>query len=231
MSIYQVKFYEGDYKPRQEKANADNAKAYIEHHFNSSSSPSADYTVVIVGSNASTTSKNWGRWYADAISKEFGTKVGGNQGILVGGFDGRGDSNVKHTNMPAVLLESLFVSNPTHAAIVRSDNGQDRLARVLVESIQRFFPAGGLIAFSVGHKGKTSSPNDRGADVVGGGSEADYTEKVLKKAEAMLLGITAPVTDRRIRVLKGGQQIFSEVIDEDVDLVWDPVRGLLQIVE
>lgn len=231
MSIYQVKFYDGDYKPRQQKANADKAKAYVEHHFNSSSSPSANYTVVIVGSNASTTSKNWGRWYASAISREFNTEVGGDNGIKVGGFGGRGDGSVKHTNMPAILLESLFVSNPTHAAIVRSDNGQDRLAQVLVESIQRFFPAGGLIAFSVGHKGKNSNPSDRGADVVGGGSEADYTEKVLKKAETMLLGITAPVTDRRIRVMKGGQELFSDVIDEDAELLWDPVRGLLQIVE
>lgn len=229
--MYTVKFYDGDYKPRQQKANADRAIAYVEHHFNSSSSPTTDYTVVIVGSNASSTSKNWGRWYAEAISKEFNTKVGGDQGIVVGGFGGRGDGSVKHTNMPAVLLESLFVSNPAHAAIVRSDSGQTRLARVLVDSIQRFFPAGGLIAFSVGHKGKTSNPSDRGADVVGGGSEADYTEKVLQKAKTMLEGTIVAETDRRIRVMKGDNQLFSEFIDEDAELVWDPVRGLLQIIE
>ena len=43
--------------------------------------------------------------------------------------------------MPAILLEPLFVSNPRHAEIVRSEDGQMRpRARVLVDSIKRFFP-------------------------------------------------------------------------------------------
>ena len=41
--------------------------------------------------------------------------------------------------MAAILLEPLFVSNPRHAEIVRSEDGQMRLARVLVDSIKRFF--------------------------------------------------------------------------------------------
>lgn len=181
MIMYEVKFYTGDYKVRQEQANTDKAVAYVEHHFNSATSESADYSLVIVGSNASQTSCNWGRWYAAAVAKAFDTKVGGDRGIVVGGFNGRGDHNVKHTKMPAVLLEPLFVSNPRHAEIVRSENGQNVLAEILVDSIKRFFPEGGLIAFSVGHKYKTALPNDKGAPVVGGGTEADYAEEVLKK--------------------------------------------------
>jgi hypothetical protein len=229
--MYQIKFYDGEYKTRQENANADMAVAYVEQHFNSSSSPNADYSLVIVGSNASTTSKNWGRWYADAVSKEFGTEAGGDQGIVVGGFNGRGDGNLKHTKMPAILLEPLFVSNPSHAALVRDEQGQARLARVLVESIQRFFPNGGLIAFSIGHKGKPLNPTDRGAPVVGGGMEADYAERVLQKAKTMLEGVVALDTERRIRVMKGDKLIFNETIDEDANVIWDPRRGLLQIIE
>ena len=229
--MYEVRFYKGDYGERQRRANADQAIAYVEHHFNSSSSPTAEYTVVITGSNASQTSRNWGRWYARVISREFGVPVGGDQGIMVGGYQGRGDGNLRHTNMPAILLEPLFVSNSAHANIVRSEDGQMRLARILVDSIKRFFPDGGLIAFSVGHKYRTSKPNDRGAPVVGGGAEAEFAEKVLLMAETMLQEVDAPEEERRVRVLHGEQVLLSHVIDEDAELVWDPERCLLRIVD
>ena len=229
--MYQVKFYKGEYRARQNAANQDGAVAYVEHHFNASQSPSADYSLVIVGANASQTSRNWGRWYAAAIAREFNTKVGGDQGIVVGGFNGRGDGNVRHTRMPALLLEPLFVSNPRHAGIVKSLDGQARLAGVLVDSIQRFFPDGGLIAFSVGHKYKPSKPGDMGASVVGGGAEAEFAEAVLERAKQSLENIGAVESERRIRVLKGDTELFSQAIDDDAELVWDPVRGILRIIE
>ena len=37
--MYRCKFYKGDYRERQEQANADRCAAYVEHHFNSSTSP------------------------------------------------------------------------------------------------------------------------------------------------------------------------------------------------
>ena len=55
--MYKVNFYKGNYATRQNKANMDKAVAYVEHHFNSSSSDSASYAVVVTGSNASPTSK------------------------------------------------------------------------------------------------------------------------------------------------------------------------------
>ncbi len=229
--MYKVTFYKGNYSTRQSKANEDKAVAYVEHHFNSSSSNTANYAVVVTGSNASRTSKNWGRWYAKAIATFFETKVAGDNGILVGGWNGRGDGNVKHTKMPAILLEPLFVSNHQHADIIRSESGQTDLARILVESIQRFFPDGGLIAFSVGHKYKKSSPNDRGAAVVGGGSEAEFAEKVLKKAATMLEAIDHIDVARTIRVMHGDNVLFETDLDEDAQVIWDPERGLLNISE
>lgn len=229
--MYKVKFYKGNYTKRQHKANNDEAKAYVEHHFNSSSSSTANYAVVVTGSNASRTSKNWGRWYANAVATFFGTKVAGDNGILVGGWNGRGDGNLKHTAMPAILLEPLFASNPQHADIIRSENGQTDLARILAESIQRFFPDGGLIAFSVGHKYKKSSPNDRGADLAGGGSEADYAEKVLEKAAVMLEAIDQIGIARTLRVMHGDNVLFETEVDEDAQIVWNPERGLLHIPE
>ena len=231
MSSYQVKFYKGDYLERQQAANADKAVAYVEHHFNSSGSEAARYAVVVVGSNASNTSRNWGRWYAKAISEQFGNPVGGDDGLLVGGWNGRGDGNVKYTRMPALLLEPLFASNPQQAELIRSASGQEALARVLAESIRRFFPDGGLIAFSVGHKYKTSSPKDRGAALAGGGTEADCAEQVLQRAAAMLTQEATPEPGRRLRVMKGSQVLFETLVDEDAVVVWSSDRNLLYIPE
>lgn len=190
MAKYKVKVYKGDYFERQNQANIDRAICYIEQHFNSSANPGASYAVTITGRNASKTSIEWAKWYAQAIDAEFKEvdKVAGDQGALVGGFGGRGDGNICKTKMPAILLEPLFCNNPSHAAIMTSEEGQKRLAKVLVESIKRFFPNGGLVAFSIGHKYKRSSPNDRGAVVAGfaGFTEADCAEKVLTYAQAML---------------------------------------------
>jgi hypothetical protein len=229
--MYTVRFYKGDYTERQRAANRDAAVAYVEHHFNSSSSPTAAYAVVITGANASQTSQNWGRWYAQAISREFSTPLGGDEGIKIGGYNGRGDANLRFTDMPAILLEPLFASNPAHAALIRSADGQKRLAQVLVDSIQRIFPRGGLIAFSVGHKYKTSNPDDRGAAVVGGGSEAEYAEKVLLKTQTILEGVAGVELSRRLKVVKGSQALLDEEIDADAELVWDPERAVLRIVE
>ena len=226
--MYTVKFYKGEYLERQLAANADKAVAYVEHHFNSAGA-TANYALVVVGSNASQTSVNWGSWYAKAVAQQFGSRVYQEDGVSRGGLDGRGDGNVKHTAMPAVLLEPLFVSNPQQADIVRSTSGQAALARILAESIRRFFPQGGLIAFSVGHKYKTSRPNDRGAALAGGGAEADYAEKVLEQAAALLIEAQAQPQPRTLRVMQGEKVLFETPVDEDAVVVWSSDRHLLYI--
>jgi hypothetical protein len=226
--MYKVKFYKGEYLDRQRAANKDEAVAYVEHHFNSAG-PTANYALVVVGSNASQTSVNWGSWYAKAVAEQFGTQVYRPDGVARGGLDGRGDGNVKHTAMPALLLEPLFVSNPQQADIVRSASGQAALARILAESIRRFFPQGGLIAFSVGHKYKTSRPNDRGAALAGGGTEAEYAEIVLKQAAALLTEAQPEPQPRMLRVMQGEKLLFETQVDEDAVVVWSSDRHLLYI--
>ena len=226
--MYMVKFYRGEYIDRQRAANMDKAVAYVEHHFNSAG-PTANYALVVVGSNASQTSVNWGSWYAKAVAELFGTEVFRPDGVARGGLDGRGDGNVKHTNMPALLLEPLFVSNPQQAEIVRSVSGQAALARILAESIRRFFPQGGLIAFSVGHKYKPSRPNDRGAALAGGGTGADCAEKVLEQAAALLTEAQPEPQPRTLRVMQGGSLLFETQVDEDAVVVWSSDRHLLYI--
>lgn len=185
MSSYKVKFYKGEYRERQRNANRDKAICYVEHHFNAGSA-SANYACVVVGSNASQTSIKFARDYVNLIAQHFNTKLGGDKGILKGGYQGRGNANVYYTDCPTILVEPLFASNPTHAQIIKSERGIDILAECLVFAIKQNFPNGGLVAFSVGHKYKLSKPKDRGAAIYGGGSEADYAEKVLEKAAQLL---------------------------------------------
>lgn len=229
--MYEVRFYKGDYGARQLAANADGCVAYVEHHFNATAGGGGNYACVVVGSNASNTSKNWARWYARAVADSFGIGLGGDQGVLVGGFNGRGDGNVKFTKMPAILVEPLFASNPDHAAWIRSEAGQDRLAQILADSIRRCFPDGGRLAFSVGHKYKTTNPNDRGAAVQGGGTEADYAEIVLGKAAALLAVADRPVAARAFAVMVGNREVWRYDADPDAVVRWDEVRGILFIDE
>ncbi len=227
--MYQVKFYKGDYLERQRAANADGCVAYVEQHFNSCGDPAVNYTLVITGANASQTSRNWGRWYASAMAREFSLPVGGDQGIMVGGYNGRGDFNLRYTRMPALLLEPLFASNPQHAEWLRSEAGQTHLARILCESIQRFFQDGVLIGFSVGHKYKTTRSNDRGCGVCGGGWEADYAEAVLNKTQALLEEVEAVQEERLVQVMDGDKVLWDLAIDPDAEIAWDEVRGVLRI--
>lgn len=189
---YKIDFYKGNYSLRQKSANADRAAVYVEHHFNGGGA-SANYALCNVATNASGKSRAVAKSYVDKISRAFSIPVANNDfakaGVSVGGYQGRGNGNLASTNMPAILLEPLFASNPRHADIIRSETGQITLARCLVETIVEHFPNGGLIAFSVGHKYKTDKPLDRGVPLAGGGTEADYAEKVLIKAAGMLSAI------------------------------------------
>ncbi|PIU92899.1 MAG: hypothetical protein COZ06_11830 [Armatimonadetes bacterium CG_4_10_14_3_um_filter_66_18] len=187
MARYQVKFYKGDYGERQRAANADAAVCYVEQHFNSVGDPSPNYTMVVLSTNASETASNWARRYSGAVAAKFGIK---DQGIRKGG---RGDGNLARAKMPAILLEPFFVSNPQGSQWAKTR--QQELAEILVGTIREFFPDGGAVAFSVGHKYKRSAPNDRGASAHGGGNEADLAEAVLLKAQTLLEAMVAVPDD------------------------------------
>lgn len=194
---YKVKFYQGDYSTRQKNANADKAICYLEQHFNSGSEK-ATYALANVATNAGATSKKWASDYVGQVSATFGTKPANNDfakdGVSVGGYKGRGNGNLLYTAMPAILCEPLFATNPEQAAIIRSTTGQDSLAKCIALSIAAMFPNGGLVAFSVGHKGRHSKPHDLGVPLVNrpanlrerDDAEAVYAEIVLKKAAALL---------------------------------------------
>jgi hypothetical protein len=137
-------------------------------------------------------------FYSNLVEERLGIPQGGQDGVIQCQQGDRGNSNLAFTDMPAILLETLFVSNPDAAGIVVSPEGREELAQILVDTIVSFFPDGGKIAFSVGHKYKDSRPNDRGAAVCGDDPdpndgldhvEADYAEDVLRLAAEKLEAI------------------------------------------
>lgn len=194
--MYTVTFYKGSYKSRQNQANTDRCDVYVEHHFNSSDKPSANYCAVVLADNCSAKSKAIAADYVQRVSSAFGIKAYNGNGLMVVESDGRGNGNLKHTNMPAVLLEPFFCSNPDAAKVLKSEAGQEQLARILMETIKAQFPNGAKVGFSVGHKYKPNS-KDMGAAVHGGGREAEYAELILQKC-ARMLAPSSVVTDGKV---------------------------------
>jgi len=247
---YDVRFFTGSYRTRQKLANDWGADLYVEHHFNSADASQANqpnYPLVVVAVNASERSKVWGQSYVRKVSAllgpffgatyaprsfgdpHFGVKVGG---FSAGGINNRGDYNLRFTNMPAILLEPAFVSNATHAKVITTLDGKSLFAKALIQSIQEILPDGGKVAFSVGHKGKPSKPNDRGAAVVGhpDTSEADEAEKVLILAEQLLedgavLGVPEEVLEPETIIYAGSES--PSWAREAVEFVTE--RGIMEL--
>jgi hypothetical protein len=191
MANYTVRFFTGDYRDRQQAANQADAVLYFEGHANSADSSTADYSMCICSTNASNTSIALGRKLAQAwgpavdVGGDTDTDIGNGTGVRIGG---RGDGNLRHTSMPAVLGEPVFCSNPIQARWAETDAGIKVVAGILANSIRETFPNGGLVAFSIGHKGKVSQPRDMGARWMGDrfGTEAEYVEAYLHVASDTL---------------------------------------------
>lgn len=177
---YEVKFYRGDYRARQMESNSDGAVCYIEGHYNGHPSTTANYAMVVIATNASSLSERWGRAYSAAAARKFGIR---DNGTKRGGWDGRGNGNLIHTAMPAILVEPFFITNPKGSEWAMQR--QDVLASLMAVSIMEHFP-GGLVAMSVGHKYKTSHPSDRGVKSHHGKMEADLVEPVMERAATIL---------------------------------------------
>jgi uncharacterized protein RhaS with RHS repeats len=184
---YKVVFVTGAYPDRCKAANDMGAICYVEQHFNSFNGK-ANYThVVLRTKDPLPESKAWAAAYTAAVSKEYGTD---DKGGVPGGMGGRGDNNIKRCTMPAILCEPFFVDIDKGAAWAldtKPGGGQDRLAACLANSVRQQFPGGGLVVFSIGHKGNTANPGDMGTAVNNSKlMEADCAEAVLKKAAALL---------------------------------------------
>ena len=182
--MYTFRFYSGESRDKQDKANIDQCNAYLDFQFNISSDPRDDYTAVAVASNASRISKFWARQFAHLISEDFGLTIGGNNGTLIGGVDGRSELNLIYTHMPSILILPLFLSNPLHASWIRDKSVQFRIARNLAKSIYFAFPNGGSFAFTT----SSYTPEDLKTinSIFGTEYPAEYALKILRQTCIMM---------------------------------------------
>lgn len=190
-SNYDVQFFDGDYRARQQKANQWGADLYLEQHFNSSHNHGVNFPLAIVGRNASRVSKALAAQYVQMCYQALPTlytREPPGTGVLIGGYQGRGNGNVYYANCPSVLLEPMFISNMQAAQFIVTAEGQQQLANITAMFIRLALPDGGKVALSIGHKGKTSNPHDRGAQSVLGDMEADLAEQVLILVKGLLDG-------------------------------------------
>jgi N-acetylmuramoyl-L-alanine amidase len=179
--------YTGKNKERQRQAEKERCDIVIEFHFNSADDKAASGTEV------------WHRQYS-MFSRQLASIL--HDKITALGFKRRGvksavqDSrasfiNSYPTTCLVVLLEPCFVSNRSDAEKLHQDGFMDKLASAIVAGIQDFlktviYRKFVVIGLSVGHKYKTSNPNDKGAACVFGDWEADHAEALAKKVAELL---------------------------------------------
>jgi hypothetical protein len=187
-----------DYRDRQLYANSKDAVGYIEGHYNASAydKPGVQDNPAscLVASNSGSKTREMAKYFADKVSEAFDYP---NRGCVVTENGDAGYWNLYYAAGNSILLEPLYVSDSDQALMAQSELGQDKIAQIIADLVRKFYPDGGLIAFSVGHKFKVSSPYDRGAPVVNtdGLGEADLVELYMHKAAALLEAgeVTEPV--------------------------------------
>jgi N-acetylmuramoyl-L-alanine amidase len=179
--------YTGKNKERQRQAEKEKCDIVIEFHFNSASDRAASGTEV------------WHRQYS-IPSRHLATIL--HDKITSLGFKPRGVKPAVPTSRASfinsypptclvVLLEPCFVSNRSDAEKLHQDGFIDKLADAIVTGIRDFIKANAnkkfaVIGLSIGHKYKTSNPNDKGAACVFGDWEADHAEDLARKVAKLL---------------------------------------------
>lgn len=186
--------YTGDYKDRQQAAIKDGCDLYLEQHMNSTQNFRINYGLAIYVPRIKTAndSKTAGKYYCEELAK----RVDWTCTISSTLSYGRAIANIGIVAevMPALVLEPCFVSN-TEIAKWLNNNFQettDLFSQIIIDTLKRLNYQ--KVALSMGHYGKISSPNDKGAlSVVGfnenGGKvyglpEAHFNKTIIEKVMA-----------------------------------------------
>lgn len=172
---YKIVRVTGDYRARQVAANNASAALYLEAHYNST--PGAQGTEVLVTDSSGPLTRLMARQMAGNIAQAFALKLRAESGVKVLSSKDRGYGNLAHAKAPALLIEPWFIDDAAWAD--RAETEAARVARCLYSVIAQHVPAGSTIALSLGHRGKTSDPHDRGARGGNGKWEADMAKLYL----------------------------------------------------
>lgn len=116
---------------RVDVANKTNSDIFVSIHLDSFTSPSAQGTTGYYYVNGSSSSERLASYIKEGVIEQIGTY---DRGTKTSNF-----YVVKHTQMPATLLEVAFVSNPKEEAILKSDEGVKKSAQGIFNGIVRYF--------------------------------------------------------------------------------------------
>jgi N-acetylmuramoyl-L-alanine amidase len=109
-------------------ANACGAAVFVEIHLNASSDPSVDFTQTF-----------WGKKRKDlAFSDVIYASLEGSLGIPGNGVGQFANGGLLHAEMPATLVETVFITNPDEAAALAAGSRQPEIASAI---------AGGTLAW------------------------------------------------------------------------------------
>lgn len=169
-------FLTGDYavrgQPRQLQAQIERCALTIDFHFNSNGSGALGGEVYFKDGDSK--AKDFAKAVIDVFRglnlPDHGDPLkpaGGSRAAFIQAYAG-----------PAVLLEPLFISNPTQAAWIRDPANLAALGQGIARAIKAKTSSGDKIGLSIGHLGKDSAPNDRGAKHAIEGWEADYAKRL-----------------------------------------------------
>lgn len=210
---YNVLNLTGDYSKREYDANTLGAAMVWHQHFNSFNETTS-YAMVEIAEPVTDREMQVALEVAAAYNTLLGGGLGDGDGmrILKGGERAE---YIIDGNKEAYISEPAFVSNPTQAAWLLVPENLRKIAEINVEAIKRHYPDGSTIALSIGHKYKTTAPNDRGAAVYGSNvTEADLNEQVitwmvemLQNSEATPAPAPAPATTPLLKLGSRGDDV------------------------
>lgn len=196
--VYSVLFARGPVflpsRHRQKLAKREGAVCYVEGHLNANTSPTPNYAEAIVSTKADAFTVAFALDFTHRVAAKFGHR---SIGVSVGV---RGAALVEYTGVPSFVAEPGFISNPTFARQIASDEGQWDLGMCLTGAICKAFP-GGLIALSTGHAyrdGRPLTAGDPGALVnreidppAAFDTEAECADAYLRMSARQLLAVGA----------------------------------------
>jgi hypothetical protein len=224
---YKILRVTGDYRARQQAANNAGAALYLEAHYNST--PGAQGTEVLVTDTSGPLTRTMARQMAGNIAQAFALTLRASSGVKVLTSASRGYGNLAHAKAPALLIEPWFIDAPEWAnrAIIE----EFRLARCLASVIKQHIPDGSTIALSLGHRGKSSDPHDKGARGGNGRWEADLASLYLDSLAGLLTesedGIVTPIVDAEPIAARSSESDDTPASWASEAWAWAQEEGLL----
>lgn len=182
----------GDYSARIAAAIDARAAVQIQWHINSGG---GRYTLVEVNEVPSGRLHECARAIAGDFAAVFGIGLGDGDGVkvLYPGMRGHGCIGSRPAGM---VLEPAFGDMADQARKLRDPYTQDLLAQIVARRVREHYLETETISNNLGHRGKTSSPSDRGAPLYPDGNASDGNDWEADVIDA--------AWERSVELLRGG---------------------------